>query len=177
MTLSLPFSQRSFEQNVSVQRKLMRFSAIYLLFRNKARNAGRSRKNAGNKPKCRISHTIAGRLTPMPYCRLLFTTDGELCDHIRTQHADRRYSCLQFPRTFVSMGVLNSHVRNKHQKLVKFRCQICGKGYDDRRNDHDHIAAHAGVKRNVCTIRQAQFTFEVRAQFESACSAFSSGRD
>ena len=36
----------------------------FLLFRNKARNAGRSRKNAGNKPKCRISRTIPGGLTP-----------------------------------------------------------------------------------------------------------------
>ena len=26
---------------------------------------GRSGKNAGNYPKCRISRTIAGRLTPM----------------------------------------------------------------------------------------------------------------
>ena len=37
----------------------------FLLFRNKARNAGRSGKNAGNKEKCGISRTIAGRLTPM----------------------------------------------------------------------------------------------------------------
>ena len=58
------FSQSFFEQNVSVQVKLLRFSAIFL-FRNKARNAGRSGKNAGNKTKCGISRTIAGRLTPM----------------------------------------------------------------------------------------------------------------
>ena len=32
------------------------------MFRNNARNAGRSRKNAGNKPKCGISRTIAGQL-------------------------------------------------------------------------------------------------------------------
>ena len=37
----------------------------FLLFRNKARNAGRSDENAGNKQKCGISRTIAGRLTPM----------------------------------------------------------------------------------------------------------------
>ena len=37
----------------------------FFYFRNKARNAGRSRKNAGNKPKCGLSRTIAGRLTPM----------------------------------------------------------------------------------------------------------------
>ena len=46
MTLSLPFSERSFEQKVSLQRTLLRFSAI-LLFRNEARHAGQSRKNAG----------------------------------------------------------------------------------------------------------------------------------
>ena len=39
----------------------------FLLFLNKARNPGRSLKNAGNKPKCRISHTIAGRLVDMVY--------------------------------------------------------------------------------------------------------------
>ena len=37
----------------------------FLLFRNKARNAGRSCKNVENKPTCGISGTIAERLTPM----------------------------------------------------------------------------------------------------------------
>ena len=45
MILSLTFSQSFFEQNVSVQLKLLRFSAI--LFQNKARNAGRSGENTG----------------------------------------------------------------------------------------------------------------------------------
>ena len=71
-----------------------------------------------------------------------------------------RYSCLQCSSTFVSMEGLKRHVRHVHQKLVKFRCQICDKGYHDRRNYHDHMATHAGVKRNVCTICQAQFTFK-----------------
>ena len=103
---------------------------------------------------------LQSKLSPCPYCRSLFTTDRELCDHIRSQHADRRYACQQCTCTFVSTFVLNRHVRNIHQKLVKFRCQICGKGYEDRRNYHDHMATHAGVKRNVCTICQAQFTFK-----------------
>ena len=105
---------------------------------------------------------LQSKLSTCPYCRLglLFTTDRELCDHIRTQHADRRYSCVQCACTFVSKEGLNRHVRHVHQKLVKFRCQICGKGYEGRRNYHDHMATHAGVKRNVCTICQAQFTFK-----------------
>ena len=103
---------------------------------------------------------LQSKLRKCPYCRLLFTTDRELCDHIRTQHADRRYACVQCACTFASKEGLNRHVRHVHQKLVKFRCQICGKGYDDRRNYYDHMATHTGVKRNVCTICQAQFTFE-----------------
>ena len=93
---------------------------------------------------------LQSKLSSCPYCRLLFKTDRNLCDHIRTQHADRRYSCQQCSCTFVSTYVLNRHVRNIHQKLVKFRCQICDKGYNERRDYHDHMAMHAGVKRNVC---------------------------
>ena len=103
---------------------------------------------------------LQSKLKKCPYCRLPFMTDRELCDHIHSQHADRRYSCQQCPSTFVSMGSLNRHVRHVHQRLVKFRCVVCDKGYDDRTDYHDHVATHAGVKRNVCTICQAQFTFK-----------------
>ena len=106
------------------------------------------------------SEHLQSKLSTCPYCRLLFTTDRELCDHIRSQHTDRRYCCQQCSCTFACTGGLNRHVRNVHQKLVKFRCQICDKGHNDRRDYHDHMATHAGVKRNVCTICQAQFTFK-----------------
>ena len=84
-------------------------------------------------PVVELTHSSASghlqsKLSTCPYCRLLFTTDRNLCDHIRTQHADRRYACQQCTCTFVSTYVLNRHVRNIHQKLVKFRCQICDKG-------------------------------------------------
>ena len=65
MTLSLTFSQSFLEQNVSVQLKKNAIFSNFLLFRNKAKNAVCSGKNAGNKLKCGISRTIAGRLTPM----------------------------------------------------------------------------------------------------------------
>ena len=44
--------------------------STFFYFRNKPRNAGRSRKNSVNSPKCGISRTIAGRLTPMQSKRL-----------------------------------------------------------------------------------------------------------
>ena len=46
MTLSLAFLQSFFEQNVSIQLKDCDFQQ-FLSFRNKARNAGCSGKNAG----------------------------------------------------------------------------------------------------------------------------------
>ena len=67
MTLSLTFSQSFFEQNVSVQLKLVHFSAIFVIskFSQKCGTFSQKGGNAGNKPKCGISRTIAGRLTPM----------------------------------------------------------------------------------------------------------------
>ena len=61
MILSLTFSQSFFEQNVSVQLKLLRLSAIF--FQNKARNAGRSGENTGMRE---ISQNAGfpARLTP-----------------------------------------------------------------------------------------------------------------
>ena len=47
---------------------------------NEAKNAGCSRKNAGNRQKCGISRTIAGWLTPMYLMhvshRLAFDSEG-----------------------------------------------------------------------------------------------------
>ena len=65
--LSLTFSQSFFEQNVSVQLKLLRFSAIFFSSKlsQKCGTFWRKYGNAGNKPKCGISRTIARRLTPI----------------------------------------------------------------------------------------------------------------
>ena len=65
VTLSLMFSQSFFEKKMSPYSYNYCDFQRFLLFQNKARNAGRSGENAGNKPKCRISHVIVGRLTPM----------------------------------------------------------------------------------------------------------------
>ena len=67
MTLLLTFLPSFFEQNVSVQLKVLRFSAIFVISKESQKCGTFSQKcgNAGNKPKCGISRTIAGRLTPM----------------------------------------------------------------------------------------------------------------
>ena len=78
--------------------------------------------------------------------------------HVNTRHLDRRCVCARCQCTFVTKRGLNSHVRRIHEKLCRYTCELCGKGYSDGSNYRDHIATHAGVKRNVCSICQKQFT-------------------
>ena len=93
-------------------------------------------------------------------CGLMFRGNSNLWYHIRTKHAGRRFFCQQCPCTFVARGGLNRHIKHVHEKLAKYRCETCGKGYCDRSNYYDHLATHSGTKRNICMICQAQFTFK-----------------
>ena len=94
------------------------------------------------------------------HCGLHFTRKNNLWYHIRTKHLGRRFVCPQCQRTFVTNSGLNSHVKHIHEKVSRYKCEVCGKRYTDRSNYFDHIATHSGVKRNVCPICQRQFTFK-----------------
>ena len=45
-----------------------------------------------------------------------------------------------------------------HKKLMKYQCEICGKGFFGRSLYLDHVAAHTGVKRYTCLICVMGFT-------------------
>ena len=104
------------------------------------------------------------------YCGLFFKGKSQLWYHIRTKHADRLFECPHCRCKLASRGGLNQHVRHIHQKLARYQCETCGKGYSNRSNYFDHRATHTGIKRNVCTICQKQFTFKpgLKAHFMRA---------
>ena len=62
---SRAFSHSFCPQNMFVALKIVAIFREFDFFRNKAKNEGRFRTNAGRKAKCGISRTIAGWLTPM----------------------------------------------------------------------------------------------------------------
>ena len=93
-------------------------------------------------------------------CGAVFTYRNQLQCHIRTKHAGRRYVCTQCKCTFAWKNGLNEHVKFKHQKLARYWCETCGKGYAHRSNYYDHLATHTGAKRNVCPVCQKEFTFK-----------------
>ena len=78
----------------------------------------------------------------------------------RTECAGLRFVCPQCQRTLSSLGGLTAHVKRVHQKLTRYQCQHCGKGYSHHINYLDHLATHTGSKRHVCPVCQQQFTLK-----------------
>jgi len=95
-----------------------------------------------------------------PECRSVFRGRRTLAYHIKTKHTHSRLVCPQCQCSFASKPGLVQHVRHIHEKLSRYRCDTCGKGYSIRSHYYDHIATHTGVKRNVCSICLKQFTFK-----------------
>ena len=95
-----------------------------------------------------------------PDCGSVFTGKRKLWYHIKTEHVGKRFECPQCQCTFASRGGLSDHVRHIHEKLARYQCETCGKGYSIRSNYLDHLATHTGFKRNVCALCQKQFTFK-----------------
>ena len=62
-------------------------------------------------------------------------------------------------QTFASRGGLTQHVQHIHDKNSRYKCESCGKGFSIRSDYYDHMAAHTGVKRNVCIVCQKRFAY------------------
>ena len=92
-------------------------------------------------------------------CGSVFNRRKQLLYHVKTKHMSKRFVCSQCLYTFASRGGVTEHVKHVHQKLARYQCAHCGKGYSHRSHYLDHLATHTGVKRNVCPICQRQFTF------------------
>ena len=70
------------------------------------------------------------------------------------------FVCPHCQCTLSSRGGLTEHVKRVHQKLARYQCPQCGKGYSHRINCLDHLATHTGSKRYVCPVCQQQFTLK-----------------
>ena len=95
------------------------------------------------------------------HVRVSVSKDRSSLDHdTSTKCAGTRFVCPQCQCTLASRRGLTEHIKSVHQKLAKYQCQHCGKGYSHRINYLDHLATHSGVKRNICPVCQRQFTFK-----------------
>ena len=70
-----------------------------------------------------------------------------------------RFECPICARTFTRRGGLTQHVQHIHEKNSRYKCESCAKGFSIRSDYYDHMAAHSGVKRNVCIACKKRFTY------------------
>ena len=70
-----------------------------------------------------------------------------------------RFECSSCTQTFASRGGLIQHVQHIHDKKPRYKCESCGKGFSVRLDYCDHMAAHSGIKRNVCIVCKKRFTY------------------
>ena len=90
-------------------------------------------------------------------CVSEFNDLNQWLHHVTTIHDSRQYVCPECQRLYFSKSGLRDHVYKKHRKVTRYRCETCGKGFFCRSVYHDHIAAHAGVKRHTCSICYMKF--------------------
>ena len=93
------------------------------------------------------------------FCGATYKFRCQLLYHIKAMHAGARFVCPQCQCTLSTRSGLTEHVKHVHQKLARYQCEHCGKGYSHRSNYLDHLATHTGVKRHVCLVCQTHYTF------------------
>ncbi len=79
------------------------------------------------------------------FCGAAYKYRCQLLHHIKSMHAGKRFVCPQCQCTLSTRRGLTEHVKHVHQKLARYQCQHCSKGYSHRSNYLDHLATHTGV--------------------------------
>ena len=92
------------------------------------------------------------------YCGSAFKNIEQLLCH-ETTHEGGRFVCAEVDCqcSYDSKSGLMKHMNRMHNKLYRYRCETCERGFMDRCRYYDHVAAHTGVKRHTCSICEMKF--------------------
>lgn len=132
-----------------------------------------------SKPKGEMANPQSKFKIVCEECGKIYSSQGALKNHWDITHATgvKVYSCDQCDKVFQNQIYLKSHVSRNHNKqpctmcgkmvarvrmkrhmsmshtddhLMPFNCQICQKGFPEKRKLKDHMNTHSGNKPYVC---------------------------
>ena len=89
---------------------------------------------------------------PRSNCNKTFKRKGDLKQHKRKQHSDKRFKCDECDQSFRTEYSLRSH-KTIHSKILKFQCdeENCGKKFHEKNLLRLHkIRVHMKLKRHKC---------------------------
>ena len=109
-----------------------------------------------NLEKCR--HLRDHYTSTCIFCGSEFTDRHQLRHHVITMHSGRQFVCPQCQRSYAYKNGLNEHVKKMHNKVYRYQCETCDRGFTVRSRYYDHVVAHTGVKRYTCSICKMKFT-------------------
>ena len=91
-------------------------------------------------------------------CGSTFESMDQLLCH-ETTHEGERFVCAEVDClcSYASKSGLKKHVNTMHNKVYRYQCETCDRGFTCRSRYYDHLAAHTGVKRHTCTICGMKF--------------------
>jgi len=93
---------------------------------------------------------------PCPHCPILSKNPAKLKRHIEWVHM--QMPCLECGE-MVGRRKMPRHVASKHTSIYdrKFKCDVCGKGFNDKAKLSDHNNVHTGEKPFKCKFCNACF--------------------
>ena len=136
---------------------------------------GTSGGSGGLRHQCKICHKVLStkgslrdhvqlhledRITfDCTMCDKSYTSKRSLSAHISAIHQGKMLKCpfADCKRQFVAKKSLDHHLKANHAGIIKFKCEICGKGFI--RGDHHeyHMKRHYKIRAYECGICGKKF--------------------
>ncbi|XP_063837122.1 zinc finger protein 595-like [Ostrinia nubilalis] len=92
------------------------------------------------------------------HCDYKATYKHDLAKHLHIHAGIKLYQCQICAVRYRTSSTLNQHIRREHERVKRFRCELCTYACFDRTKYNRHMDSHNNVKRFECEVCHSCFT-------------------